>query len=503
MGLRGVVLIVLVAASSLSAETRWRAMAAAPLPGLPEVEVELGYGEDYLPAVNTPVTLRARSGERPFDGYIGYHTAVGNRRAYEMPVAARAEMRPYSQWTFSTSIRLPMGTHGWAFEIATRELVIEWRDRGRNVLAQRSIGAPPWTKSPRPLRVVRPGEAADAKVLGQDAVLLPASSLSGDAQWYSGFSTVAMPLPLWLELPRGIQDAIFRSAVRVVFIGTPGRTPDAVGRVATFVADERALRDPLPEPGNFAIRLDPVTRPLPTPGEIFRDYRPAVFFTLFAALSVAAWLLIRRRPRVLVFAGMVAITLLAIGWRKAIRPAVARHSYERLTIVGPGIFDRFSVGELTGAGGGVVLAGPVRQRDDLEVRTSRTAPGFGDLHLPGRAWVLTPRATIRRELGTPATLRIRSQDATQLVLEYDSTMSVDYVAACWWWNRRPYYGEVRAGARRGTATIRHGDRVWPDLGRALRQGTVFESRSNERNPGISLIHLERDRTIVITRRTNR
>jgi hypothetical protein len=515
MGLRDAVLMVLMAAAPLPVGAQWHTTAAAPREGLPGVEVDLGYTAGYLPATNTPVTLRVQSGERPFDGYIGYHTAVGNRRAFEMPVVARAEPRPHSQWTFSTSIRVPMGTHGWDRVIAKRELVIEWRDRGRNLLAERSIGAPPWTESRRPLRVVRPGETADANVFGQDAVLLPASSLPDQPQWYSGFSTVVLPFSLWRELPRGIHDAIFRSAVHVVLIGVPDRVPQ--NAAATFVADEKALRDPrllpdlqYPDMRIVPRRISPMSpsprtslarRALPAAGEIFREYRPAVFFVLFAVLSVVAWLLIRRRPRILVFIAMGAVTLLAAGWRNAIRPVATQHNNEQLWIVAPGVVDRISSGELTDAGGGRVLAEPLREGDDLEVRTSQTSPGFGELYLSGRVWPMPRRATMRRELGTPATLRVRSQDPTRLVLEYDSTIPVDYVTACWKRNGVTHYGEVRAGSRRGVVTVHDGYGVWPKLDEMLYDDALGYAWIDTR-PALSLIHVERDRTVVIARRMN-
>jgi len=112
------------------------------------------------------------------------------------------------------------------------------------------------------------------------------------------------------------------------------------------------------------------------------------------------------------------------------------------------------------------------------------------------------RATIRRESGTPATLRVRSQDRTQLVLEYDSTIPVDYVVACWKLNGVTFYGEVRAGSRRGVATIRHLHRVWPKLDEILYDDALGYPFLHSR-PGLYLIHLERDRSVVIARRTNR
>jgi hypothetical protein len=566
---RRIAVLVVLAVASLSpvaAQPRWHATVAAPQAGLPDVDVELGYTDQYLPTVNTPATFHARSAERPFDGYIGYHLAAGNRQTRDVAVIARAELQPHSQWTFSTSIRFAVSTSHWD-SYPNRELVLEWRDRDRNLLAQHNLGRLPWVQPVQPLRIVRSGETASGICFGDKAVMMPASSLSDQPQWYGGFSMVAVPISLWLELPRSVRAAIFHSALRVVFIGIPGRVPsedidrallpidvrpepgvvevpwpyhdgqartipgpvswrakqdaDAIGSaaspylvtnaVATFVADERALRDPLPLfRSDLRFRWPHLHRQPPTASEILRDYRPAILFTLLAALSIAAWFLVRRRPRISVLAAMIAVTLLAIGWRSAIRPAEGRHAYEQVTLTAPGIVDGFTTyedagppplraatGDAVQAAASRVVGVTSRGGDDVEVRTSRTPPGFGDLFLAGRPWAAASRAIRRRDLGVLASIRIRSRDAEKLVLEYDSTIPVDYVTASWTWNDRPYYGEARAGSRRGVVTIPHQRLVWPRLARMSVYEDVPEGSIVNWRPGITLIHAERDRTTLI------
>src|SRR6185436_16426979 len=162
----------------------------------------------------------------PVDGYIGYHVAIRNQQTLDVPVIARASMPPRSQWTFSTTARLSLGMASWMESyFRDRELVIEWRDSGMQLIAKRGVGVPPWAYPSRPLRVTRANEHPSAVCFGQQAVVLDASSLSNVPQWYGGFSMIVVPTSLWLELPRSTRDAMFRSAVHVVFVGIPQRVP--------------------------------------------------------------------------------------------------------------------------------------------------------------------------------------------------------------------------------------------------------------------------------------
>jgi hypothetical protein len=560
--------MVLMSAASLAADTRWRATAVAPRAGLPDVEIELGYPNQYVPAVNAPAVLRARGSERPFDGYIGYHIAIRNQQTLDMPVIARASMPPRSQWTFSTTARLLFGMATWMDSyFRERELVIEWRDSGMQRIAQRSVGVPPWAYPSRPLRVTRGKETPSAVCFGRNAVILDASSLSDQPQWYGGFSMIVVPTSLWFELPRGIRDAMFRSAVHVVFVGIPQRVPpmqpidrallpvelraepgavavpwpynDAAATIpapvswraksgadvagapvspylvtnatATFAADERALRDPLPSFGyRFPWHQGPVVHEkLPALPEVIRYFRPAILFLLFAILSISGWLLLRRRAHILVLIALVAVTLVALGWRNRVRPAVDHDVFERVMVAAPGVVRVTTTYQDAGpvpsrpvsavvaqAAADRVLVAAARVGDDMEVRTSSTPPGFGDLYSQGRVWGAPWRVTTRRELVSPGAIRIRSRDAEKLVVEYDSVIPVDRIAAEWIWNDRKHYGETGVTSSRGVATIRSFRMAWQEV------GTWLSARPwVERSPGwrtsVELMHATRGRTVLI------
>ncbi|HUP61044.1 MAG TPA: hypothetical protein VNA69_11555 [Thermoanaerobaculia bacterium] len=551
---------------------RWHATAVPPRPGLPVVEIDLGYPGLYVPAANAPADFRARTGEQPFDGYIGYHIASGEQKTLDTPVVARAVLGPHSQWTFSTPMHLFLGMAAWHESFfRRREVVIEWRDRERNVIAKRSVGVPPWLHETRVLRIVRShADPASALSFGEKTVRIDASSLSDSPQWYGGFSSIIVPTDLWFELPDPVRAAIFRSAVAVVFVGIPQRMPpmqaidrallpielrsepgtvkvpwpyhdgqprvlpvamswraksgaDVLGAqtspyfvansIATFAAEERALQDPLP---SFEVVIPRKSEAeshmqLPTMAEILRDYRPALALVLFAMLSIAAWLVIRRSPRLTILGICVAVTLLAIGWRDAIRPAAEQHTYERVTMVAPGVIDILTTrhdsghsprtiapAEIAAARMDHVIRGAVeRAGDDVEVRAPRTPAGFGELHRPGRPWVATWRVTKRRELGTPATIRVRARDAKRLVVEYDSATPVNYIAAAWLADGIRYYGETHVRSRRGVATVAALQQTGAGLFFWARMHQIWDLDTTPRQSPIALLHVERHRTVMV------
>src|ERR1044071_9230199 len=93
-------------------------------------------------------------------------------------------------------------------------------------------------------------------------------------------------------------------------------------------------------------------------------------------------------------------------------------------------------------------------------------------------------------------IRIRSRDAEKLVVEYDSAIPVDRIAAEWIWNDRKHYGETGVTSSRGVATIRSFRMAWQE------GGTWLSARPwGERSPGwrtsVELMHATRGRTVLI------
>jgi hypothetical protein len=146
-----------------------------------------------------------------------------------------------------------------------------------------------------------------------------------------------------------------------------------------------------------------------------------------------------------------------------------------------------------------VIHGAVqRAGDDVEVRAPGTPAGFGELHRPGRPWVATWRVTKRRELGTPATIRVHSRDAKRLVVEYDSATPVNYIVADWITDGIRYYGETHVRSRRGMATVVASQRTGAGLffwAKWMRQ--IWQWDTTTMRTSIGLLHVERDRMVVV------
>lgn len=559
-------LIAVVAA--LSAQVvmaRWHAVAQPPRPDLPAVEIDLGYPGGYVPRSNSPVVLRAVSGEKAFDGYIGYHIAVDDRMTVDVPVIARAVLPARSTWTFSTFLQLMRSAGGESSYLARREVVIEWLDPALNLIAQRNVGVPPWIDVPRPLRIASPGEQSAVSYLGETAVVVDASALSKAPQWYAGFSEVVIPISRWFELPNAIRETIFRSGLHVVFFGIPERIPamNAIDRallpielrpaasavavpwpfgdgtipapvswrakkgahiagsidspylvtngVATFAADEKAVRVGLPA---FTITpaesdVTEISRHSPTIAEFAREQRPALVFAFVFILCIATWIVFRRLPRVAVLAVTVGAALAILGWRNAIHPASGTHRFERLAIAAPGVVDVVTVRNDYGAAPSRVPQSEAQAQTsavtfrigdrvggDTELRTSRTTPGFGQVDTPGRPWFSTARASTWRELGEPATIRVRSRDAKQLVVEYHGEEPFNYISAEWMWNGKFCYGDAHLDSRRDVGTVRCSTDVWPRLGIWWALNDWWEKPRGD-GTRVTLLRVERDRTFAV------
>ncbi|HEX9501745.1 MAG TPA: hypothetical protein VGA10_08835, partial [Thermoanaerobaculia bacterium] len=230
------VLIALLSSSvpgqSIAERKPWHAAVPSPRAGLPAVTIEFGYPGPYVPMLNAPIVIRATANDVPFNGYIGYHLAVGDRLTLDTPVIARATLRPHESWSFKTTASL----RRWGVQnvSAPREIGVEWRNSTMQKIASRSAGVPPWTSwedDLLPLRVVASGaEMSAAEVLGSKPYVERADALPDRAQWYTGFSAVVMPVATWLDLPEKIREAIFGSGRSVVFFGFP-RPGQPMGRL--------------------------------------------------------------------------------------------------------------------------------------------------------------------------------------------------------------------------------------------------------------------------------
>jgi hypothetical protein len=316
--------------------------------------------------------------------------------------------------------------------------------------------------------------------------------------WPYGDGRTAIPTPV-----------SWRAKVGAHIIGSNGSPYLAANAVATFAADEKAIEGPLPAwsltmPGEG----DPAIPRWPTPAEVLREYRPAIVFIFGLSLCIASWVVFRRRPRAAMLGVTVAVALATIGWRNTIHPAAATHHFKERAMLAPGVVDILRVRtscDLTparvpaeeGPRGTVTYRPDMRVGGDAELRTSQTAPGFGEIDAPGRPWLATTRVSTSRELGQPATVRIRSRDASQLVLEYQSDRPINYVSAVWRWNGRPYYGDVHVASARGQATIRAARRAWQWFP-SWSWLNELDERLPEARAAVTLRHIERDRTDVIS-----
>jgi hypothetical protein len=361
----------------------WHADVVPPRPGLPAVSVDLGYPGPYVSPYVCPITLHAVGGALPFDGYIGFRFAVNNKGTANIPIVARAVLRPHQPWTFTTTAQLNY------FGELRREIALEWLDRSTEVVATSIAGIPPWSARPHRLRVLAPGQS-DESAPAQDESIAAAESLPDVAIWYRGFGSFVIPLAVWLQLPVRIRDAVFASGIFVVFSGPPepGQQLDAMtqallpvtfeprpgsyripwpyaatvdrvmtsvswkartgtaaagsrempyivsNHVAAWVADTLAASSLLPAmeilplPRRMAVRAVMASRQrhvswplLETARQIGRSFIPLIVVILVALLSLAIWMAMRRQPRVgAAIVALVIAAVIVIG-RNAILPS--------------------------------------------------------------------------------------------------------------------------------------------------------------------------------------
>ncbi|MFZ2490051.1 MAG: hypothetical protein WA208_01065 [Thermoanaerobaculia bacterium] len=498
--------LITVATATVVIGSPWRTVVKAPRAALPDVEITLGYPGPYIPTWNAPIELRAMA-PRSFNGYIGWHYAVGTNETGDGPVVSRAKLAPGERWRFESWSRIePPG--GWRSPAVpfNREVVIEWRDAAFEIVAEKSAGIPPWSNR-RPLLI---GTASGFRVLGLDPIVLKLGELGASAQWYQGFSAVALPVDEWQGLPPRVREAIVGSGVLVAFIGFPSApeslpvdqrillpvefTPGVVQYVVPWPFSGRgtAVKAPVgwrARSGSATVGANPppvvydddaawlanaalLEQPLPGAPTRLESVRltterrwsaRAIFWTfrsLFAGavlllFSIAAWLSARRVPRwtmaVLVL-GAVLAALLARDW---VRLQPGTDIIDSFADRGDGI----SVHRRRVVNGGAVpLAAPpvdptlratavFAKVDPWRRRTSEirssTTPIGFGARPLGAGWETAERSWLRRELRPSARVNVVSAESGRLVIEYDAPADVEYAAATWFAGGQKFYGEVR------------------------------------------------------------
>jgi hypothetical protein len=108
------------------------------------------------------------------------------------------------------------------------------------------------------------------------------------------------------------------------------------------------------------------------------------------------------------------------------------------------------------------VTGGSESYEDAEVRTSNTPVSMGVMSRR-QDWDTVTRWSSRRELGDAPSIRIRSREGKRLVLDYESTLPINYVHAEWLCGENLCWGEtaVRPGTQ-GSATIKNGHKTWPE-----------------------------------------
>lgn len=432
------ILLVSSAAAAATGEV-WRVGATATRPGLPKVEIELGYPGPYVPWRSAPVTLRATAGDRRFDGYVGFHFRVQEQRTYDTPVIARAVIEPHQTWTFSTFATLQRRA-GAGSDFVPRTIAVEWRDASMALRAFRAAGAPPWDAL-RPLRIGHELDTAGA-ALGEPAWPQTPRALSDHAQWYAGFSHVVAPLAVWSDLPRRVRDAVLGSGTDIVLFGLPqpGQQLDALDQTllpvtfdaspgsyevpwpygsgtaavprswrvraganaagrgplpylvrspaVTWFADERGIEAALPateaiplaleEARARELRFDPEARigpAWPRPSQVLRVHSSLLLVAAAALLGLGGWLVFRRNPRAGAAAALLVAAILIVGSRERVRPSSGTYRYEIDHPLTRGI--RQSM-QLTRSWGPSPLAEERRDRESMRTSVTGVAADLQD-----------------------------------------------------------------------------------------------------------------------------
>ena len=252
--------------------------------------------------------------------------------------------------------------------------------------------------------------------------------------------------------------------------------------VATWVADAAGIARRLPVAEAAPIALEIAKQSMlapsrhqgidvasPTPSALLRHAPVRIAVALALLLSIAGWLLLRKTPRAAVAALLVLAAVGLLAARGAIRPPAAAHRSVSIAEVAPGVLEH--VESIRSYGDSLIEAprlddvvarmnvfAPSEAHKDAEIRSAGMPAGAirsgADWHASWRSWS-------RRELGSVPKVTIRERDATKLVLEYDSPDEIDRIHARWQCGSRLCWGETRVDGRSGTATIEHGQLLWP------------------------------------------
>lgn len=267
----------------------------------------------------------------------------------------------------------------------------------------------------------------------------------------------------------------------------------ASNQVATWVADDAAVNDALP-----AMALVPLSnhgwqmprRRIPAVSTVMQSFFPAIAAVLTALVSIGIWIAMRKSPRRVLVIAAIALSAVILFGRESIRPAghgfdpgdrrfdspgrtttPVAFTYEIHTPLAPGVVEHFSHELIYGASPipaknasteiqrtSITHGGPSDYH--LEIRDSTTAPGWGVM-TRNQDWDAVWRSSKRRELGESPRVHVLRRDATNLVVNYESAMPVDRIAAEWVYGGQAYYGEAKAhGRKNGTVTIDNGVIIW-------------------------------------------
>lgn len=159
-----------------------------------------------------------------------------------------------------------------------------------------------------------------------------------------------------------------------------------------------------------------------------RVFAGAVATLIALLLAISAWLLLRRKPRLVVAAAVVLAAGLLVAARSRVRPAASVKEEDVRLPVAPGIVDHLHVWRAYGpapvtAGADAVapataLTGDYGIREEAEVRTSGTPPSMGVMVHDGD-WDGFTRWSFRREIGDVTTAQAGRQQYTLLRLMTD------------------------------------------------------------------------------------
>lgn len=460
----------------------WEATVRPPRPGLPAVEIRIGFPGDYVPLQGSPLELRRTA---PFDGMIGYRFEVDGKKTVDTTRLTRAAELHGS---------LVLDTRGEGS--APREVVIEWRDAAGHLLASANAGTPPWSAKLKTLRVGDESPTAP-RHLGEASLMLPPAALPARAEWYDGWRALVLPAESWLALAANVRQAIVASGASVMTFGTPAPralapVDEAVLPVAfdagavrpkpgadwlrgangprlvrlgnmTWAASEDELREPLPamQAWHFQPRFKQpsVSWSPATAAAIVSQIRTLLLLAAAVMISLLLWHLIRRGRAMVAAAIAVALIVAHPLYRDFIRPRAAEKTTEQWSRRVNGTYERSRFVETYGAT-------PLRMREpqpaDARLATDPAAD-YAELAPDGRllniafadtAWPVARVRSSAAEAWDGIRVTIREAGDESLTFEYDLAFEPSEVLANWTHGTGYSSGAVALPReRRGRATV--------------------------------------------------